>query len=199
MQPACIRRSLALVALSLVGLASASCNTKLSTTPVLSEPGTTTTLILARHAERPEGLDPSLTEEGQARARALANVLADNGVTAIYTPDLNRMRESVKPLADELGLQVNIVSSVAIADTKAFANQFVEELLDLHAGGVVLYVGSTGPVTATQDGNLQELYARLGGTGRAPIRYQDLYIAVIPDSGEVHWIKTQYGGESSLD
>jgi len=176
-----------------------SCNTKLSTVPVRSQPGTTTTIILARHAERPDGLDPSLTDEGRKRAQELADVLEDNGVTAIYTPDLNRMRETAAPVAERLDLEVNIVSSLAIADTKAFANQLVDEVLDLHAGGVVLWIGSTGPITDTQDGNLQELYARLGGTGRPPTRYQDLYIAIIDDAGVVHWIKTEYGGESSLD
>jgi len=175
------------------------CNTRLSTVPVQSQPGTTTTIILVRHAERPEGLDPSLNAEGRQRALALAETLGQNGVTAIYTPDLRRNRESVEPIAEDLGLEVNIVGALQIADTKAFANQFVTEVLDLHAGGVVLWVGNTGPITDTQSGNLQELYARLGGTGTAPTRYRDLYIAIIPDEGDVRWIKSEYGGESSQD
>ncbi|HRX83824.1 MAG TPA: histidine phosphatase family protein [Phycisphaerae bacterium] len=193
------RRNCILTAAALCWAAMPSCNTQLSTVPVISQPGTTTTIILTRHAERPEGLDPSLTDEGRQRAQALADALADHGVTAIYAPDLNRMRETAAPVAAALGLEVNVVSAVQIADTKAFANQFVDEVLDLHAGGVVLYIGSTGPVTDAQSGNLQELYARLGGTGRAPTRYQDLYVAIIPEAGNVHWIKTEYGGPSSLD
>ena len=61
------------------------CNAPLSTAPVLSRPGTTTTIILVRHAERDPGLDPPLNAEGEVRAQALANVLNQNGVTAILS------------------------------------------------------------------------------------------------------------------
>ncbi len=175
-----------------------SCAT-LDTTLVQSKPGTTTTLIIVRHCERDPGLDPPLNAEGSIRAQKLVEVCRENGVTAIYAPSLQRNQQSVQPLADALGIKAHFYSDLEMADTKAFANNFVNTVLANHAGEVVMWNGNTGPVTDTQSGNLQELYARLGGTIRAPVRYQDLFIAVIPDEGPVHFIKTEYGGPSSLD
>lgn len=182
----------------LVFAAAASC-TPLSTAPVQSQPGTTTTIVIVRHAERNEGLDPPLNEEGLRRAAALAQVLGQNGVTAIYCPDILRNRQTCNAVADRLGLPVNLLSAARVADTRALANELVEEILELHSGGVVLFVGNTGPAVGDQSGNLQELYARLGGTGNPPVRYQDLYLAIIPDEGAVRFIKASYGGASSLD
>jgi hypothetical protein len=195
-----MRRRIRIIGIALVAIVlQTACNTQLSTVPARSVPGTTTTIILVRHAERPEGLDPALNAEGRQRAAALADALDQNGVTAIYTPDLRRNRETAAPLAERLDLDVNLIGALQIADTKALANQFVDEVLEVHAGGVVLWIGNTGPITPTQSGNLQEIYARLGGDGRAPIRYQDMYIAVISDEDDVRFIETEYGGPSSLD
>lgn len=175
------------------------CGGDLTTAPVISQPGTTTTIILVRHAERDEGLDPPINAEGEVRADALADALEDNGVTAIFVPDQLRNRQTAEPLAERLGLEMNLIPAVRLLDTRTLADDFVTEVLADHAGGIVLWVGNTGPEVGEQSGNLQEIYARLGGTGSPPIRYQDLYIAVIDDQGGVHFIKTEYGGPSSLD
>lgn len=172
----------------------------LNMNPVVSMPGTTTTIILVRHCERDEGLDPPLNAEGFTRRIALLSAVAENGITAIYATDLLRNRQSVEPLEEHFGLTATLINALDAADTKALANRLVDEWLRDHAGGVVLWCGNTGPVIQdVQDGNMEEIYRRLGGTGRAPNRYQDLYIVVIPETGEPHFIKTEYGGESSLD
>jgi hypothetical protein len=189
----------ALVAFLSIGCWVASCNTNLSTDPVQSAPGTTTTVVIVRHAERDEGLDPPLNEEGKDRAAALAHALRGNGVTAIYCPDLIRNRETCDAVADVLDLEVNVIQGTRLVDTRALANELVDEFLERHAGGVVLFVGNTGPQVGEQSGNLQELYARLGGTGAPPIKYEDLYIAIIPEEGPVRFIEATYGGPSSLD
>ena len=188
-----------MVACIAMGACLLGCNTPLSTVAVQSKPGTTTTIVLVRHAERNEGLDPPLNEEGMVRAAALADVLKGNGVTAIYCPDLIRNRQTCDAVANELGLEVSVILAARLADTRALANDLVAEILALHAGGVVLFVGNTGPVVGDQSGNLQELYARLGGTGDPPTHYQDLYLAIIPDEVAVHFIEATYGGTSSLD
>lgn len=176
-----------------------SCNTPLSTQPVISQPGTTTTIILVRHAERNEGLNPPLNAEGIARAEELGRVLSNNGVTAIYCPDLIRNIETCEAVAATTGVGINVIAAQRLLDTRALANDLVDEILELHAGGVVLFVGNTGPETDTQSGNLQEIHNRLGGSGRVPLRYQDLFVVVIPDEGDPHFIKASYGGASSLD
>lgn len=180
-------------------LAAGACNTPLSTAPVLSQPGTTTTIVMVRHAERDEGLDPPLNAEGEVRAQALADALENNGVTAIYCPDLIRNRQTCDAVAERLGLEVNVIGAERLADTRALANQLVDEILELHAGGTVLFVGNTGPAVGDQSGNLQELYARLGGDDDPPIKYRDLYFITIPDEGDVRFIKVIYGAASTLD
>lgn len=173
---------------------------QVSTAPVQSQAGTTTTIIIVRHAEREPGFDPPLNEEGEARAEALADALDENGVTAIFTSAFIRNRQSCDVLADRLGLEVQEFSQAEVAITKTWADGFVNNVLQNHAGGTVLWVGNTGPIIEdVQSGNMQELYLRLGGTGRSPTRYQDIYTATIPDDGPVRFVKAEYGGESSLD
>lgn len=163
-----------------------------------SAPGTTTTLILIRHAERDPGLDPPLNAEGQNRAQVLKDVLSEQGVTAIFSPQLIRNMQTVEPLAGALGIDVKPWNIAGYINTAAFADAVVDDVLVNHHGQVVLFVGNIGSTFGTTGIN-EEIYKRLGGTGRPPIRYQDMYIAVIPDSGAVHWIKTTYGPISSLD
>jgi Histidine phosphatase superfamily (branch 1) len=99
------------------------------TPPIISQPGTTTTIIMVRHAERDPGMDPPLNAEGQARAQSLANMLGENGVTAIYTVDYIRNKQTVQPLADKLGLTPAIVDVTQLADTKTLAKVLVNEWL----------------------------------------------------------------------
>lgn len=194
-----VRSGLWLGALAGLIVSLSSCNTPLSTQPVTSKPGTTTTIILVRHAERDEGLNPPLNAEGILRAEELGRVLGDNGVTAIYCPDQLRNMQTCEAVAATSGAGINVIPAPRLLDTRALANDLVDEILELHAGGVVLFVGNTGPVTDAQSGNLQEIHNRLGGSGRVPIRYQDLFVIVIPDEGDPHFIKASYGGRSSLD
>ncbi len=164
-----------------------------------SPAGTTTTVIIVRHAERDPGLDPPLVAEGQARAESLKDALAEQGVTAIYCTDLIRNRQTVEPLADELGLSLNLVSSLLFADTQTTAANLVDGWLRDHAGGIVLWCGNKGQEEIQFSGINEQIYRRLGGTGRAPERYADMYIAVFPDEGPARFIKTEYGGPSSKD
>ena len=61
-------------------------------------------VILVRHAERQaSGADPSLTAAGKRRASLLATMFAGSGVTAIFTSDAARTKETAAPLAAKLG------------------------------------------------------------------------------------------------
>lgn len=161
--------------------------------PVKSPPGTKTTFILVRHAEKAKAQGQSaLRPEGRERAQALVDALGDRGVTAIYSPSRGRNRETVQPLVEHLGLSVNLIPEKRLANTKRFAEEFVQEVLATHAGGVVVWVGNKSPV-GIWGGNLQEIYHRLGGTDDAPSKYDDLFIMVITDTGELDVTKTTYG------
>ena len=184
---------------SMLLLAGVTC-TGLNMDVVLGPPGTTTTIIMVRHAEREEGLDPPLNAEGQARAMALADELEDDGVTAIFYPAFIRNRQTAQPLVDRVNPTIREYTQIEAADTRGLANDFVAEVLADHAGGVVLWIGNTGPeIEGLQSGNLQEIYARLGGTDDPPIRYRSLYTIVIHDDEPPTITEGTYGGPSSLD
>jgi len=173
---------------------------ELETSEVRSPAGTTTRIIMVRHAERDDGLDPPLNEEGLVRAQALADELADDGVTAIYYPSFIRNAQTAVPLLALTDATVRTFGQLESASTKAMANEFVQEVIDQHAGGVVLWIGNTGPfIEGVQSGNLQEIYARLGGTGSPPGRYQSLYVITLHNDIAPTIEMGSYGGASSLD
>ena len=62
-------------------------------------------VILVRHAERQStGTDPALTAAGKRRASLLATMFAGSGVTAIFTSDAGRTRQTAAPLAAKVGV-----------------------------------------------------------------------------------------------
>jgi hypothetical protein len=172
-----------------------------ATPPIISQPGTTTTIIMVRHAERDPGYDPPLNTEGLARAQKLADVLGQNGVTAIYATDYERNRQTAAPLATKLGLTVGLIAVTELTNTQALAANLTTEFLGKHAGGVVLLVGNVGSPTFGTRGVLEDMYRLFGGIGDAPNRYQDMTIIVVPESGKgaPKIIRTIYGSPSSLD
>ena len=144
---------------------------------VQSPPGTQTTVIILRHAGRDmavDASDPPLTWVGRKRAKALVEVLGDKGVTAIYCSNLRRNRETAQPLADSLGLELNIVSAGRLTDPEELASELLDEFLNKHAGGVVVWVGNLR--------NVKEMYKLVDGTGSPPIKYGTLVIVVIPEA-----------------
>ncbi len=71
-----------------------------------------TTITLVRHAQADAAaLDPAarpLTEEGRADARRLAETLRRDGVTALYSSDYARARDTLAPAAEALGLSLTV-------------------------------------------------------------------------------------------
>ena len=145
-----------------------------------SIPGTTTTVILIRHAERDNFFN--IIAQGRVRAKALVDAIRDMGITAIYSPGLERNLDTVKPLANHLGIDITLTPRIS----KPMVDKIVSEILTKHTGEVVLLVGNGS-------GNLRSLHHRLGGTGDGPYQYGDLYIYPIPDQGPVNVIKARYG------
>lgn len=76
------------------------------------------TIFLVRHAERADSgtmgattmaTDPDLSDAGRARAEALAAMLKDAGIKAIYTTEYKRTQQTAAPLAKALGIQATVV------------------------------------------------------------------------------------------
>jgi phosphohistidine phosphatase SixA len=78
-------------------------------------------VFIVRHAERADagttpmaGADPNLSDAGVARARSLAAMLKDAGITAIFITEYKRTQQTAAPLATALGLSPVTIPS---ADT----------------------------------------------------------------------------------
>ena len=141
---------------------------------VNSPPGSTTTLILLRHADRMV-LSSDLDEDGRARAAALPAALEGTHIDAIYSPDLTRNLDTVAPLAKQRGLTVKVIPVSRVA----------ARLISENPGKTVLWVGNTT--------NLEGIYEDIGGEGPPPVVYGDLYITKVPDKGPAQVTKLHYG------
>jgi len=93
-------------------------------------------LLLVRHAQPlrvDEGgvdgvADPGLSAAGRAQAERLAAWLAVDAPDAVLTSPLRRARETAAPLADQLGLPVEVVDGLAEYDAAAGEYIPIEEL-----------------------------------------------------------------------
>ena len=137
---------------------------------IRSAQGTSTTLIMLRHAERPI-TGTELTDKGRARAAALPAALKGTRIDVIYSPDLSRNLDTVAPLAKERGLKVKVLK---IGWTAGVASRIIPP----NPGKTVLWVGNHD--------NLTEIYEDIGAEGKPPLDYGDLFILQIPDKGPVH-------------
>lgn len=147
-----------------------------------------TTVILVRHAEKniePNNPDPDLSPAGQARARELVRVLGVAGVNAIYGTQYKRTQQTAKPLADSLGLPVNVIDAKKTQD-------LVNSIRTANRGQTILVVGHSNSVP--------EIIAGLGG-GSVPevpdSDYDNMFIVEIYKSGSAKVTRIKYGGASA--
>lgn len=82
------------------------------------------TIFIVRHAEKADATkDPDLSEAGRARAEALAQMLRDANITAIYATEFKRTQQTAAPLAKVLGITVTTLpakdSAALIAKLRA--------------------------------------------------------------------------------
>ena len=140
------------------------------------------TIYLVRHAEKvtgdalsalPDPSDPPLTEAGAERAALLAERLSNAGIERVWSTDTIRTRETAQPLADRLGLAVELYDA---SDLVAFAAALKED------GRTVLVVGHSNTTPG--------LAEALGSDPGAPIveatEYDRLYVIdVATGAGEI--------------
>lgn len=100
-------------------------------------PVTTTTILLARHGEtdwnaerRYQGhADRPLNAAGRLQARELAQSLLSEGVSAIYSSDLLRARETAEIVAAWIGLPVITRDALREIDVGEFSGLTHEEIV----------------------------------------------------------------------
>jgi phosphohistidine phosphatase SixA len=143
---------------------------RLSTTAAAQD-----TIFLVRHAERADAVkgvppamaaDPGLSAAGRARATALAAMLKDAGISAIFVTEFKRTQETAAPLAKTLGIAP---ATIAAAD----AAGLVAELKQIT--GNVLVVGHSSTVP--------DVIKALGVTTRVAIGDEDFDSLFIVTAG----------------
>ena len=146
-----------------------------------TRPGPLTTVLVIRHADRDvDRGEDRLLLEGQIRARDLVHVVGDAGVRAIYTTGFERTKETVRPLAECLGIQPIVYGK----DVKELAQQ----VLSRHKGEVVLIAGHGDTVA--------QIIQALGvnSTGRSVgTEFDDLHVVTIDASGKANLLSLKYG------
>ena len=127
---------------------------------------TTTTVFVVRHAERLNSSSTTpLSPNGFKRARALARVLGDADVSAIYATNFLRTQQTAQELATQLGLAVN--TSFAHGAEAAL----VQHIKTNHLGKRVLVVGHSDTV--------DDIISELGGGAITTISdFDRLYVVL---------------------
>ena len=94
-------------------------------------------ILLARHGETADNAPPArvqgwidtpLNDVGREQARRIAEQVAGDGVTAIYTSQLARARETAEIVAAELGLGVVVDERLAESSRGIWEGRLIEEI-----------------------------------------------------------------------
>ncbi|HVH12537.1 MAG TPA: histidine phosphatase family protein [Longimicrobium sp.] len=154
----------------------------LAATPAAAQDSTV--VVLVRHAEKAavEGNDPPLSEAGEARAHALAAVLAGMRFDAVIATERQRTQATARPLSQAQGLDPEIV---------ALSGPHVENVAEAvrrHMGHTVLVVGHSNTVP--------RIVHALGGPQLRDLcepEFSHLYVLVLKDGADPRLEQRTYG------
>lgn len=102
----------------------------------------TTTIIFVRHAEKADDgtRNPPLSVYGQHRALRLAQLLHLSEVSGIYSTPFLRTQQTVEPLAQQLGLDIQAYPPLEL--------EALDDLVSQQGGKTLLIVGHSNTVPA---------------------------------------------------
>jgi broad specificity phosphatase PhoE len=159
----------------------------------LPAPAPATVVILVRHAERAPGTgDPPISETGQARARALAELGKVAGVQVIITTQFQRTQQTAAPLAEALGLTPVVVSTLGGDAASHIAE--VAAAVRRNAGKTVLVVGHSNTIPA--------IVGALGGPRLADLcdsEYDNVFTMVLDAEAGVRTVRARFGAATPVD
>jgi len=128
----------------------------------------TPVIFIVRHAEKASGggKDPELSVEGQKRADALANILKDSQITAVFVTEFKRTQETAAPTARAAHVRPTMIPANDIG-------VLIEKLRALNGNALVVGHGNTipdllkalgiaTPVSISED-DYAEIFAVLAG------------------------------------
>jgi broad specificity phosphatase PhoE len=139
-------------------------------------------IFLVRHAEKADDgtSNPHLTPAGEERARLLAFMLKDAGITHVHSSGFHRTLETAAPLAEAMDAEV------AVYDTGAL-EELARELKATPGRHLVVGHSNTTP----------NLVAALGGDPGSPIdelsEYDRLYLVTVGPEGGVETVLLRFG------
>jgi broad specificity phosphatase PhoE len=145
-----------------------------------------TTVFIVRHAEKgttpPD--NPPLTPQGENRAKTLAQILAQAGVSAIYSTDFTRTQETVNNTAAQLGLPVQLYDTT---------NQLTNLIKTGHQGKTVLVAGHSDTVP--------QILSSLGIESPSSIgnEFNNLFVVVLHPDGRATLSHLKYEVHSNLN
>lgn len=138
------------------------------------------TVIITRHAEKAAAPsnDPPLTPDGMHRAKLLASMFENSGVTAIYVTDTLRTQQTAQPLAEATHLKPTMLPANDIAG-------LLKALRADHHGVVVVINHSN---------RIPEIIRQLGGPAVTinDNDYENLFVLTLEDKGAV-LLRMHYG------
>lgn len=145
-----------------------------------------TQIVLVRHAEKAsDGENPPLTERGVRRAALLARMLSEAGVDAIYTTDLERSKQTARPLSKLTGIAPVELSTQtgATAHARALAKILKSPK---HRGEVVVCVEHSDTIPTILKG--------LGAEGfDESVEYEHMFILLVGDNVPTQILVLRYG------
>lgn len=145
-----------------------------------------TTIWLVRHAEKstvnPTERDPDLTDIGNARAAALAQLLKRQKIKAIYSTIYKRTINTAKPLAAILNL------NPVLYDTKDL-NAVAAKVLKENQGTGALIVGHSNTLIPV----IKALNAELPFEDLSDNDYDMLFKVVVDNKGKAKLTISHYG------
>lgn len=198
------RRRFATVGLAgLLSLAWTACKPAApSTAPASAEapavPVALTTAIFVRHGEKAadDPRDPSLSPAGEARAKALAELLGHAGVTHLFASEYRRTQATLRPLADAAGLQITVLPAAA-------PQELVAALRALPAGAIAVVAGHSNTVPGLIDALGDQVQGTVDAGGQPSLpddAYDRLFVVTLPAApatGHTQTLELRYQGEPS--
>ena len=125
-------------------------------------------VVIVRHAEKAAsgGKDPDLSPAGRARAEALARILKDSHIAAIFTSEFKRTQETAAPTATAMKIAPTVIAAKDVAELVAKLHQLSGNALVVGHGDtipdIVRALGIDVPIQIPEDDYTELLIITLG-------------------------------------
>jgi broad specificity phosphatase PhoE len=147
-----------------------------------------TTVILVRHAEKkiePDNPDPDLLPTGEARAKEIARMFGNAGINTIFATQFKRTQQTVKPLADRIGISPTLVNANQ-------TDELAKQITTAHRGETIFVAAHNNTVPALITALSGEPFPIIPET-----EYDNLYIVTIYRFGKAKVVRLKYGAETA--